>query len=153
MLLKLLTFKQWCMVINSLFIILIVIDFIKMKKVLGQMNQLYLRIMINMKLLAIIIFLFFYLIGCASKTKYIEKPLPKPPARYEIGTITNTQQELLEYTKAIFHIARWQNWYNSAVGTNYYNYYGYSNYLYNKPKEAENINLVILSNEASPLLE
>lgn len=66
------------------------------------------------------------LIGCA-ETKYITVPLTKPPARYEINEITNNQQALLEYRKATMFIARWQNWYNSQVGSNYYNYKNYSN--------------------------
>lgn len=138
--------KLFAMLFNILFIILGIIDIYYMRKTKDRVEFNYLRILIKMKLLAIIIFVFIYLLGCAPKVKYVVKPLTKPPERYEIGIITNTQQELLEYTKAVFTIARWQNWYNSQVGTNYYHYYNYSNYLYNKPKEPVNTNLVILSN-------
>ena len=138
--------KLFAILFNILFIILGIIDIYYMRKTKDRVEFNYLRILIKMKLLAIIIFVFIYLLGCAPKVKYVVKPLTKPPERYEIGIITNTQQELLEYTKAVFTIARWQNWYNSQVGTNYYHYYNYSNYLYNKPKEPINTNLVILSN-------
>lgn len=138
--------KLFAMLFNILFIVLGIIDIYYIRKTKDRVEFNYLRILIKMKLLAIIIFVFIYLLGCAPKVKYVVKPLTKPPERYEIGIITNTQQELLEYTKAVFTIARWQNWYNSQVGTNYYHYYNYSNYLYNKPKEPVNTNLVILSN-------
>ena len=55
-------------------------------------------------------------------TKYITIPLTTPPERYEVGTITNNQQALLEYQKALMRISRWQNWYNTQVGSNYYHY-------------------------------
>lgn len=139
--------KLFAMLFNILFIILGICDLIYLKKTDNTEDRRYIRILLKMKLLAIIIFVFIYLLGCAPKVKYVVKPLTKPPERYEPGIITNTQQELLEYTKAIFTIARWQNWYNSQVGTNYYHYYNYSNYLYNKPKETENTNLIILSND------
>lgn len=87
----------------------------------------------SLKILRLFLLLvIFIIIGCAEKVVYVRIPLSNPPERYEIGTITNSEQELLEYTKAIFTIGRWQNWYNSQVKSNYYNYYNYSNYLYNK---------------------
>lgn len=76
---------------------------------------------------SLILFSMLFILGCAEKVKYITVPLTKPPARYEIYAITNNQQALLEYRKATMFIARWQNWYNSQVGSNYYNYKNYSN--------------------------
>ena len=76
---------------------------------------------------SLILFSMLFILGCAEKVKYITVPLTKPPARYEIYKITNNQQALLEYRKATMFIARWQNWYNSQVGSNYYNYKNYSN--------------------------
>lgn len=76
---------------------------------------------------SLILFSMLFILGCAEKVKYITVPLTKPPARYEIYEITNNQQALLEYRKATMFIARWQNWYNSQVGSNYYNYKNYSN--------------------------
>lgn len=55
-------------------------------------------------------------------TKYITIPLTTPPERYEIGTIKNNKQALLEYQKALMQISLWQNWYNAQVGSNYYHY-------------------------------
>ena len=69
------------------------------------------------------------LISCQSQKEYITMPLTKPPARYEIYTITNTQQALMEYRKATMKIARWQNWYNRQVGSNYFNYKNYTNII------------------------
>lgn len=62
-------------------------------------------------------------------TKYITIPLTTPPERYEIGTITNNKQALLEYQKALMQISLWQNWYNAQVKSNYYQYS--SNEIYN----------------------
>ena len=55
-------------------------------------------------------------------TEYITTPLTTPPDRYKIEEITNNQQFLLEYRKAIMFISLWQNWYNVQVGSNYYHY-------------------------------
>ena len=55
-------------------------------------------------------------------TEYITIPLTTPPDRYKIEEITNNQQFLLEYRKAIMFISLWQNWYNVQVGSNYYHY-------------------------------
>ncbi|TXJ48085.1 hypothetical protein EPJ75_07240 [Brachyspira aalborgi] len=55
-------------------------------------------------------------------TEYITIPLTTPPERYKIEEITNNQQFLLEYRKAIMFISLWQNWYNVQVGSNYYHY-------------------------------
>lgn len=82
-------------------------------------------------LIALILFSsIFYLIKSAVNdlssstitTKYITIPLTTPPERYEIGTITNNKQALLEYQKALMQISLWQNWYNVQVGSNYYHY-------------------------------
>jgi len=62
-------------------------------------------------------------------TKYITIPLTTLPERYEIGTITNNKQALLEYQKALMQISLWQNWYNAQVKSNYYQYS--SNEIYN----------------------
>lgn len=89
-------------------------------------------------LIALILFSsIFYLIKSAVNdlnsstitTKYITIPLTTPPERYEIGTITNNKQALLEYQKALMQISLWQNWYNVQVGSNYYQYS--SNEIYN----------------------
>lgn len=89
-------------------------------------------------LIALILFSsIFYLIKSAVNdlnsstitTKYITIPLTTPPERYEIGTITNSKQALLEYQKALMQISLWQNWYNVQVGSNYYQYS--SNEIYN----------------------
>ena len=69
------------------------------------------------------------IISCQSQTKYITIPLTPPPARYEIYEIKNNQQALLEYRKATMRLARWQNWYNRNVGSNYYNYQNYTNII------------------------
>ncbi len=84
-------------------------------------QDIYNIIRTDIKIIIAIVFIFI-LLGCSVKTKYITIPLTKPPARYEIGIITNSQQALLEYRQATMFIARWQNWYNSNVGSNYYNY-------------------------------
>lgn len=89
-------------------------------------------------LIALILFSsIFYLIKSAVNdlssstitTKYITIPLTTPPERYEIGTITNNKQALLEYQKALMQISLWQNWYNAQVKSNYYQYS--SNEIYN----------------------
>ena len=89
-------------------------------------------------LIALILFSsIFYLIKSAVNdlssstvtTKYIRIPMSTPPERYEIGTITNNKQALLEYQKALMQISLWQNWYNAQVKSNYYQYS--SNEIYN----------------------
>ena len=84
-----------------------------------------------------------FFISCQSNTKYITIPLTRPPARFEINEITNNQQALLEYRKATMHIARWQNWYNSQVGTNYYNYRDITNI---KVEYTNSTNLIVFTN-------
>lgn len=69
------------------------------------------------------------LISCQSQKEYITMPLTKPPTRYEIYKIENNQELLLEYRKATMKIARWQNWYNRQVGSNYFNYKNYTNII------------------------
>lgn len=84
-----------------------------------------------LKTVCIFWFLVLFLFSCASqKTVYKDRRLTIPPERYEIYEITNSQQALSEYGRALFTIARWQNWYNINVGSNYYNYYNYSNEMY-----------------------
>ena len=96
----------------------------------------------NIKNLLLVFILFF--IGCAERTKYITIPLTKPPARYEPYAITNNQQALLEYRKATMRLARWQNWYNRQVGSNYYNYKNYTNVI---PKYFESdTNYIVFTN-------
>lgn len=105
-------------------------------------QDIYHIIRTDIKIIIAIVFIFI-LIGCA-ETKYITIPLTRPPARYEIYEITNNQQALLEYRKATMFIARWQNWYNSNVGSNYYNYKNYSN---TKPDAMSNAdNYIIFTN-------
>lgn len=73
----------------------------------------------------------FCIVSCQSQKEYITMPLTKPPARYEIYKIENNQELLLEYRKATMKIARWQNWYNRQVGSNYFNYKNYTNIIPN----------------------
>ena len=54
----------------------------------------------------------FFIVSCQSQKEYI-------------------QELLLEYRKATMKIARWQNWYNRQVGSNYFNYKNYTNIIPN----------------------
>lgn len=78
-----------------------------------------------MNRIIIFIFTFILLISCAAKVKYITIPLTDPPTRYEPYIIENNKDALLEYQEAGKKIIRWQNWYNTQVGSNYYNYTNY----------------------------
>lgn len=80
-----------------------------------------------MKRLLILLFL---LVSCTT-TKYVKIPLTTPPDQFEPLLIDDVHDGLMEYRKSIKHIVRWQNWYNTQVGSNYYNYT-------NKPTEVEN---------------
>ncbi|TXJ31156.1 hypothetical protein [Brachyspira aalborgi] len=99
---------------------------------------------------SLILFSMLFILGCAAKVKYITVPLTKPPARYEIYTITNTQQALLEYRKATMRLARWQNWYNRQVGSNYFNYKNYTNII---PQYFESdTNYIIFTNMSTNII-
>lgn len=91
--------------------------------------NLYIISIVSMVLIILISFLVYgvkFLINDTTETKittkYIKIPMSTPPEKYEIGEITNNQQFLLEYRKAIMFISRWQNWYDVQVGSNYYHY-------------------------------
>lgn len=91
--------------------------------------NLYIISIVSMVLIILISFLVYgvkFLINDTTETKittkYIKIPMSTPPEKYEIGEITNNQQFLLEYRKAIMSISRWQNWYDVQVGSNYYHY-------------------------------
>lgn len=91
--------------------------------------NIYIISIVSMVLIILISFLVYgvkFLINDTTETKittkYIKIPMSTPPEKYEIGEITNNQQFLLEYRKAIMFISRWQNWYDVQVGSNYYHY-------------------------------
>lgn len=124
-------FKLLILIIISISTILLLYDLF-FYFVLQEKND-YLLFTSFLKGVCIFWFLVLFLFSCASsKTVYKDKRLTIPPERYEIFEITNSQQALSEYGRAIFTIARWQNWYNINVGSNYYNYYNYSNELYKR---------------------
>lgn len=130
-------------VLIVLSICLIIYDYRQSKLYIGRVIKKQFEILIYLKIIVIIVLIILILVGCkTTETKILLRPFTKPPDRYEIGEITNSQQELLEYTKAVFQIARWQNWFNSQVGSNYYNYYNYSNYILTNT----NKNTVLITN-------
>lgn len=69
----------------------------------------------------LVIFILVVVLSCTT-TKYIKVPLTTPPDKYEPALIEDVHEGLIEYRSSIKHIVRWQNWYNTQVGSNYYNY-------------------------------
>lgn len=87
--------------------------------------KLYALVTAGLMYILAVLLLFTTLTAC-STTKYVTIPLTTPPTRYEPYRIQNNQEALLEYRKASMTIVRWQNWYNSQVGSNYYHYSNYT---------------------------
>lgn len=112
---------------------LIVVEFILF--FISEHDHTYL-LLIFFKAVCLFWFLALFLMSCASpKVVYRDKKLTTPPDRYIIGTITNNKQALFEYGNALFTVARWQNWYNLNVGSNYYNYFDYTNIIISNDKK------------------